>query len=129
MLDIQLHPAITWLLRAQFVVLILAATYSCLTPTPQDLIAFSVWDKALHCFGWFGIFLSLRIAMLGTSRLMQSAIGLFGYSTLLECLQQFVPTRYFEPHDLLANGIGIAAGLLLWYFLMQSRWLKKPALH
>lgn len=129
MLNTPLHPAIVWMLRVQFVALILAATYACLTPRPQDLISFNAWDKAMHFVGWCGIFLSLRVAMLLANRVKRSALGVFAYSALLESLQSLVPGRHFELYDLLANGLGIAAGALLWYFLMQTRWLKKPALH
>lgn len=117
------HPLISWPTRIQFVVLIVAATYSCLTPRPEDL-PFSFWDKGLHFFGWGGIYLSLRLAMGSHRWILATGLILFAYSTLLECLQTLVAARQFEILDIVANGLGIATGALVWSLLMRLQLLR-----
>lgn len=118
------NPAVIWVLRVQFAVLILAATYSCLTSRPEEIIPFHIWDKGIHFFGWFGIFVSLRVAMLGVGRMKESAIGLFAYSSLLEVLQSWVPGRQFEAYDLIANGLGVFVGWMFVFAVMRIQWLR-----
>ena len=72
-------------------------------------------DKLLHIVtyfvlgGWFGLLAPSRMA------LIWSAIGLMLFGILLELLQGLTGYRYAEWGDVLANGSGILAGVLLYF--------------
>lgn len=58
---------------------------------------------------WFGLLADSRIALLCTG------LGLFAYGILLELLQWMTTYRFAEWGDVLANLVGIAIGLLVYF--------------
>jgi len=80
------------------------------------------WDKALH-FAAYGGFAGLLLpwTRARTARLLPLCGLVLLYSALLELAQSRVPGRSMDGWDLLANGLGIAAGLCCcWLFLAIS---------
>lgn len=104
------HPAtqlITWL---QFAVAITIFTYYTTTPI---FIPAGNTDMALHFLGNFLLFLSARTAFLMIkSHWFVVAFALI-YGSLMEMAQYFLPSRYFDALDLLANWLGVLAGFIL----------------
>ena len=72
-----------------------------------------LWDKPLHLAAY------LIYVLLGTplcrkpAQLYWMAAGIFTYSGLMEWGQHFVPGRSMSLADLLANGLGVALGVVL----------------
>jgi len=100
-------------LRTQFPVLLLYATYLSLASQPGVVFA-SYSDKFLHVLCWCVLLLSLRLAMAPKFYRYRSALGLFLYAAGVEYLQNLSPERYFSWLDMLANGVGIVLGIILW---------------
>ena len=104
------HPAtqlITWL---QFAVAITIFTYYTTKPI---FIPAGNTDMALHFLGNFLLFLSARTAFLMIkSHWFVVAFALI-YGSLMETAQYFLPSRYFDALDLLANWLGVLAGFIL----------------
>lgn len=106
-------PAIVWAL---------AILYLSAFPGPQISLGFKLFasDKISHFaaygllsvligWGYFGLHQSLSIKVF----LIILAIG-FTYGVLMELMQYlFLPNRYFEYGDMLANFIGSFFGLLI----------------
>ncbi len=95
---------------------LLVITYMALTPVP-DLLQQSVNDKLGHALAF------VLLSFLSHAGWPKRAFGwrhglpLLAYGVALECLQYFVPGRYFSFLDMLADAAGIAAYLLLSLFL------------
>ncbi|WP_251360011.1 VanZ family protein [Kangiella sp. TOML190] len=81
------------------------------------------WDKAVHFVGYAGL---AFLARLGSKKhpSWQLVIGCIIFSLLIEFLQQFIPNRGFEWLDLLANSLGVVAGVSL-ALLIQRWWRPK----
>ena len=82
-----------------------------LLPAPD----IGVNDKLSHSLvylvlaAWFGLLADSRIALLWTGA------GLLAYGILIEMLQWMTSFRFAEAEDVLANLIGIAIGLLVYF--------------
>ena len=98
--------------RALLVVLLAATAWLALTPLPPRAIDLG-WDKLNHA----GAFAALAVA--GWFSVPQRRgrwpmmAGLLGYGGLIELAQRFVPGRSGEWADLLADALGIVAGVLI----------------
>lgn len=91
--------------------LLLAISYLALRPNPGATMSSGV-DKLDHLTA----FASLTLAALGgfgPVRRGRITFALMGYGVLIELVQTQVPGRSAEALDVLADSIGIAAGLLI----------------
>jgi len=81
-----------------------------LTPQPPQPPSFLGWDKAQHFAAYGGL-----MAWYGMSfaRHWRWPVFLIGLGIGLECLQGLGGIRSFDPMDMVANAIGVGAGLLL----------------
>jgi VanZ family protein len=69
------------------------------------------WDKLNHLTAFASL---AAVASLGrVGAWVRIALALLAYGALIEVLQSFTGTRSAEWGDLLADGVGIASGLLL----------------
>jgi len=86
-----------------------------LMPAPD----IGVSDKLSHLVTYF--FLSGWFSLLAVNRtaLGWTFIGLVGYGILIELLQGMTAYRYPEWGDVLANGAGVLAGILLYFSPLQ----------
>ncbi len=108
------HPATQLLLWLQFAAAITIFTYFATTPVhlpPGNT------DNFLHFIGNFLLFISARLAFLKFKGHWFVLLFALIYGTAMETVQNFLPTRYFDPQDLLANWCGVFAGLLLTLYL------------
>ncbi|MDH3636228.1 MAG: VanZ family protein [Gammaproteobacteria bacterium] len=100
-------------------IMLLGVAVASLVPVPD----IGVSDKLSHLVtyfllaGWFSLLAANRITLGWT------VIGLIAYGMLIELLQGMTSYRYPEWGDVLANGIGVLAGILL-YFSPLSRLLR-----
>ena len=100
-------------------VLLFGVALVSLMPAPD----IGVSDKLSHLVTYF--FLSGWFSLLAVNRvsLGWTVIGLVGYGMLIELLQGMTAYRYPEWGDVLANGVGVLAGILF-YFSPLPRLLK-----
>jgi glycopeptide antibiotics resistance protein len=86
-----------------------------LMPAPD----IGVSDKLSHLITYF--FLSGWFSLLAVNRisLVWTVISLVGYGILIELLQGMTAYRYPEWGDVLANGAGVLAGILLYFSPLQ----------
>ena len=109
------HPAVQLISWLQFAAALTIFTY--LTTTPQHIPAGNT-DVILHFSGNLLLFLSARVAFLKfKSHWFVLSFALI-YGSAMEISQYFLPTRYFDPQDLVANWLGVFAGLSLALLIM-----------
>lgn len=124
---ILFHPVVELLLWLQFAAAITIFTYFA---TATVHIPAGNTDSVLHFVGNFLLFMSARLAFLKFQGLWFVLAFALIYGTAMEVSQYFLPTRYFDPQDLLANWLGVFAGLslaLLIEFVVR-KWIAKRAL-
>jgi VanZ family protein len=104
------HPDSTRFWRITLVGLVCVIAWLALSPAPPKEADLG-WDKLNH----LAAFASLAaVAFLGRVGVwVRIALALLAYGALIEVLQSFTATRSAEWGDLLADGVGIASGLLL----------------
>lgn len=107
--DARWQPA--W--RAVLLVLMCVAAWFAFipaTPTPQP----TGLDKVEHLLAFASLGMTAAFtASPGLRRTAQSAAGLLLYGGFIELVQTQLPTRSADWADMLADGVGIAAGLAL----------------
>jgi VanZ family protein len=99
--------------RLLLALLLLAISYLALAPAPPRTLD-SGWDKANHLLAFgalaFTAFFGWRSRR---ARWQLLPAALLGYGVLIELLQSQLPTRSADARDVLADALGIAAGLAL----------------
>lgn len=112
-----LKLAVVWYVIGVTMLLVVAVIS--LVPSPD----IGVSDKLSHLVtyfllaGWFSLLAAKPI------RLVRILIALIAYGMLIELLQGMTAYRYPEWGDVLANGIGVLVGILL-YFTPLPRLLR-----
>lgn len=105
-------------------------------PLEENLIN----DKLLHLIAYFSLSLTTILAQWKFSRIKESStfyfknnymndyllifLLTFFYGIILELIQNFLPSRNLDINDIIANGIGIVIGLLVFFvikFLIDER--------
>ena len=96
--------------QALFALLFIVISYLALSHAPPAGIS-TGWDKANHGLA----FASLAFCghMAGARRGWLLFMALLAYGGAIELLQMHIPNRDGDWHDLLADGVGIALGLLV----------------
>lgn len=112
-----LHRIPLSLWRLAFSVCLLAVLTLALLPDPDPRLS-TGWDKGNHLLA-LAVLAFLGCAALRGRWLVVTA-GLLGYGVLIELLQGLTGHRFAEWADLLADGLGIALGLLA-YVLLRPR--------
>ena len=106
--------------RVAFWLLLAAVTVLSLLPVqylpPQ---AFSLWDKAEHALAFLGLGLLGLLAY--PARPLRLALVLLAFGGAIELVQAATGWRQGEWADLLADAVGLGAGLVLG--LAMRRWL------
>jgi len=109
------------MMRVLFWFAVLVVTVLSLLPVSElPPIASSLWDKAQHALGF------LMLAVLATAAYpampgWRWAVGLLAFGIGIEFAQSLLGWRQGDGLDVLANGLGIAAGLGL------RRWIAALA--
>lgn len=109
--------------RLVLIVMLGLVSWLALAPKPPPELS-TGWDKLNHLLA-FAALAVVSVMAFARAR-WRIAAGLLAYGGLIEVLQSFTPTRVAEPVDLLADGLGIAIGLLLADGIQRStaRWLR-----
>ena len=78
------------------------------------------FDKMAHAAGYGLLALLAHLAFEGRSAARAAALAMIPLGCLIEVAQAFVPLRYGDPWDALANSVGALAGLALG---ARARWI------
>lgn len=106
--------------RLLLALLLLAISYLALAPAPPRTLD-SGWDKANHLLAFATLAFSAHFAWTAARvRRLWAPAALLGYGVLIELLQSQIPGRSADARDVLADALGIAAGLALAALL--QRW-------
>lgn len=82
-----------------------------LIPAPEIDIEGS--DKLMHFFTYFVLSAIFSTLVLLNRSVLFIAVGLISYGGLLELLQSLTGYRFMEGFDMLANTVGVIAGLFI----------------
>jgi hypothetical protein len=120
------------LFKALFVLCLIVIAVLSVVPhkTGQDLILPSLFSSGadLHALA-YAVTMLIGLASFRRSRVSLSVFLLF-YGTLLEIIQVLLPTRTFNPFDILANVAGIFIALVFYKFFekLLDKHLKQRSL-
>ena len=101
-----------------YVLYVLMITYLSLTPI-EHKVSESIWDKASHFIAYFILFIIAK-KVHTKSNYLTCAIICCIYSFIIECIQYFIPNRYFEGIDMLANAFGIFLGVIIYKLFIEK---------
>lgn len=106
-------PAQRRLWRALFAVLFAAITWLALVPDPPRGVS-TGWDKSNHLLAFAALAFTGVWAQWRLPRQWPVlVVALLAYGAGIEVAQSFLPPRSADAADVLADGLGIALGLLL----------------
>lgn len=98
--------------RALLALLLAAITWLALSPAPPES-ANTGWDKANHALAFAALaFVSVWALWQRPRQWLLLVAALLAYGGFIEIAQSFVPSRSADWNDVLADGVGIALGLL-----------------
>jgi VanZ family protein len=87
-------------------------SFEALRPEPVSGVSLPHWDKVLHCGAFAALACTACLATPRTRRALVAVVAaLLLYGVAIEALQSLIPGREASGLDLLADGLGIAAGL------------------
>lgn len=81
---------------------------------------FSSNDKVNHLIAYAGL---AFLGLLSIASMFRVTIGVFLWGLLIECLQGLTEYRMFSVGDMVANGLGVLIGLLIWQ--LSVKWAGK----
>ena len=98
--------------RALLGALVLAVCWLAFTPSPPEDFD-SGWDKLNHWLAFATLAFCACFAFPGAQRgYLKVALALLAFGIVIELVQTQIPGRNADALDVLADGIGIAGGLL-----------------
>lgn len=77
-------------------------------------------DKPSHFIAYLILFIFAKKTHT-KSNYLTCAIMCCMYSFIMECIQYFIPNRYFDGLDMLANALGTALGIIIYSLLIEKR--------
>ena len=99
--------------RALLTALLVAITYLALVPDPPRGVS-TGWDKSNHALAFASLGIASVWAIWPRPRQWgRLVVALLAYGGAIEIAQSFLPPRSGEWQDLLADGVGIALGLMV----------------
>ncbi|MFG6462109.1 VanZ family protein [Roseateles sp. DXS20W] len=105
-------PARRPLWRALLALLVAVITWLALSPAPPKTMN-TGWDKANHALAFGALAFSAVWALWPSPRQwVWLVLALLAYGVGIEIAQGFLPPREADWHDVMADGVGIALGLL-----------------
>ena len=112
--------AATRLWRVLLLLLLVAISTLAIMPRPPVGLDFG-WDKLNHMLAFAALAFSAGLGFPAPRAVRMGApLALLAYGGLVELMQGWVPQRSGEWADLLADGVGIACGLLIAAGVMRA---------
>lgn len=87
-------------------------------------VATSTWDKTNHAIAFIELILLARLGWPHMA-VIHSALIILGFGALIEIVQAPIPYRSASLLDLVADAVGIALGLGIWWITLRK--LQRPA--
>jgi VanZ family protein len=113
-----LHARRRW--QVLLALLVAVVLYLALSPMPPREVTLG-WDKFNHAAAFTALTIAGCFAFGGSRRgLLLMLLGVFALGGAIELLQLYVPGRSSEWEDLLADAVGMVAGLAV---ALPLRWL------
>lgn len=110
--------------RLMLALALMIITWMALTPSP-GVLQQSVNDKLGHTLAFLLLALLAHASWSHRHFDWRLALPLLGYGVAIECIQYFVPNRFFSLLDILADAGGIG---LYWLLLpLLAHWLSPRA--
>ena len=109
----------TYRLRILFAAMAAGLTVLSILPADFTPPTFGISDKIQHVVAYFVLTFVAASALPGSGRWWRVALPLVAMGALLEVAQVFVPGRYPEMADTLANALGVALGVALFQSLRR----------
>jgi len=97
--------------QISFLICIVAIEYLA-TTTVSIAIVEESWDKLNHFVAFFVLYMLLDFGFKIFTTIGKISILLF-FAIQIEVVQYFIPNRYFSLLDIVADGIGICAAILI----------------
>lgn len=98
--------------RALLALLLAVITWLALSPAPPKTVD-TGWDKANHLLAFASLAFTAVWALWQRPRQWGwLVLALLAYGVFIEIAQSFLPPREADWHDVVADGVGIALGLL-----------------
>ena len=101
-----------------YVLYVLLIAYFSLIPIEHEIFK-GIDDKWSHFVTYLILFIIAK-KVHTKSNYLTCAITCFIYSFSIECIQYFIPNRYFEGLDLIANSLGIFLGIVIYRLLIEK---------
>ena len=101
-----------------YVLYVLLIAYFSLIPKEHEILK-GIGDKWVHFVTYLILFIIAK-RVHAKSNYLTCAIACFMYSLIIECIQYFVPNRYFEGLDLVANCLGVFLGIVIYRLLIEK---------
>ena len=112
LLNLCTAPERRVLWRALLALLLVVITYLALIPAPPKAIT-TGWDKSNHALAFASLAFSSVWAVWQQPRQWGWLVAaLVGYGIGIEIAQSFLPPREADWHDVVADSVGIALGLI-----------------
>ncbi len=108
-----------WSFKIRIIVCLLVYliwTVMCLTPVSGNIGIELINDKLAHFIGNMGLTGALLLAYKSLDKRL-AFVGVVTHSFLIEFGQYFIPSRFFSWADMLANVLGVLAGVCLIMYL------------
>jgi len=114
-----------WTVQTAWFISIILVGCLFLTPRIEIPYQFSGADKLAHClaYAWLAILPFFGFARMGTA--FTGAFSMVPLGIGLEFAQKYVPGRDFSVADMIANGAGVALGIVVARYASKSRRLSK----
>lgn len=106
--------------RALLAVLVIVVCVLAVVPTPPRQLS-TGWDKMNHLLAFACLAVTARFGYPGRRAPVAIVLGLLAFGGLIEIVQAFVPERRSEWIDVMADAIGIAAGMVI---AEAARWVR-----
>ena len=90
------------------------------TTTREIKVIEHTWDKANHFIAFMTLYILLSLAYKHLSVWMK-IILLLAFGMQIEIVQSFIPAREFSLLDVVADSIGIAIGIVVYYLYERYR--------
>ncbi len=104
-------PRRAW--RLLLALLVAVVCYFAFSPRPPGL-HFDQADKLQHIAAFLCLSICAALSLpQGPARLGKAGLAMLAFGVLIEIVQFYVPERSADWQDVLADGVGIVAGLLL----------------
>ena len=108
--------------RLQLALLLLVYLYLGVVKIPTE-VAVGFNDLLAHGLGYFVLMGSGLFAFPHRQFMLRLFLAFLAYSFVIECIQYFLPYRFFSLMDMLANGTGLLLGSGLGFYCLPL--LKK----